>query len=244
MKTLFVLLIVFCLTVSAYAEEKGLPFNLKHYGNFKEMAYMKKVEGTVDLKTALAGKHIYGVGAIKNAEGEITVHDGKVWLSYGKDGLDKVTHEIPLGEQAALLVTAEAEKWKEIAIPRDMDDPALYEFILAEAGKSGLDIGKPFPFLIEGMAKNLVWHILNGTEAKDTVKKHGHGEHKFLKSIIEKREQASVVLIGFYSADIQGIFTHPGESWHTHVIIKDENKAGHVEKFGAGKGSILKLPML
>lgn len=46
----------------------------------------------------------------------------------------------------------------------------------------------------------------------------------------------STHILGFYSADIQGVFTHPGESWHTHVIIKNENKAGHVEKFGVGKG--------
>ncbi len=244
MRTLFILFIVFCTTVSAHAEEKGLPFNLKHYGNFKKMVHMKKVDGVVDLKTALDGKHIFGVGAIKNAEGEITVYDGKAWLSYGKDGLDKVTHKIPDGEQAMLLVTAEAEKWKEIIIPKNMDEPELYEFILAEAGKAGVNINKPFPFLIEGRAQNLVWHILNGIETTAADKKHGHSEHKFLKSIVEKRERVSAVLIGFYSADIQGVFTHPGELWHTHVIIKDEKKAGHVEKFGTGKGSVFKLPKL
>ncbi len=241
---IFILFIFFCMTASAHAEEKGVPFNLKHYGSFKEVVHMQKVEGVVDLKTALAGKHIYGVGAIKNAAGEITVYDGNVWLSYGKNGLDKVTHKIPDVEQATLLVTAEVEKWKEIAIPRDMDEPELYVFILAEAKKAGLDVNKPFSFLVEGSAKDLVWHILNGIETADQGRKHGHSEHNFLKNIVEKRERVSVALIGFYSADIQGIFTHPGESWHTHVIIKGENKAGHVEKFKSGKGSVLKLSVL
>jgi len=240
MRILFVLLTAICTAVFAYAGEKDLPFNLKHYGNFKEMVYMKKVDGVVDLKAALAGKHTYAVGAIKNAEGEITVYDGKVLLSYGKDGLDKVTREIPSGEQAELLVTAEAEKWKEAVIPKDMDERELYSFILDKAKDAGIDIKKPFPFLIEGRIKDLVWHVINGTETNMHGKKHGYGA---LKSIIEKREQVSAVIVGFYSADIQGVFTHPGESWHTHVILDDEKKAGHIEKFSAGKGAILKLPV-
>lgn len=242
MKVLLVLFALFCCVVPSRAEESGLPFDLKYYGSFKKMMHMKKVDGVVDIKSALTGIHIYAVGAIKNAQGEIIVHDGKVWLSYGKDGLDRVTHEIPEGEQAMLLVTAEVERWKEIIIPKDMGEPELYEFILAEAKKAGLDTKNPFPFLIEGQANNLVWHVINGTNTHD-MSGHGHGGHNFIKSIVEKREQVSVVLTGFYSADIQGVFTHPGESWHTHVIIKDENKAGHVEKFGVLKNSTLKLPV-
>lgn len=243
MRILLVIFTAFCTAVFAYAGENILPFNLKHYGNFKRMVHMKKVDGVVDLKTALEGKHIYGVGAIKNAEGEITVYDGKVWLSYGKDGIDKVTREIPSGEQAALLVTAEVEKWKGIAIPRDMREQEFYSFILDKAKDVGIDIKRPFPFLIEGQINNLVWHVINGPETLGAGIMHGHGAHKFLKSIAEKREQVSAVIVGFYSADIQGVFTHPGESWHMHVIIGNENKAGHVEKFGVGKGAVLKLPV-
>lgn len=243
MRILSVIFAAFCTAVFAYAEENILPFNLKHYGNFKKMVHMKRVDGIIDLKTALNGKHVYAVGAIKNAEGEITVHDGKVWLSYGKDGLDKAVHGISSGEQAMLLVTAEAEKWKGSAISKDMDERELYSFILDKAEAEGIDIKKPFPFLIEGHIKDLSWHVINGTETIGAGKMHGHGVHKFLKSIVERREQVSAVIVGFYSADVQGVFTHPGESWHTHVIIGNENKAGHVEKFGVGKGAILKLPV-
>ncbi len=245
MRILFAIFATLCTAVFAYAGENMLPFNLKYYGNFKKMVHMKKVDGIVDLKTALDGKHVYAVGAIKNAEGEITVRDGKVWLSYGRDGLDKPVHEIPSGEQAALLVTAEVEKWKEIAIPKDMDEPELYSFILAEAKKAGLDTNKPFPFLINGSVQNIVWHVINGTNELNMHRMHihGYGENSLLEKLVEKREAVTALLIGFYSANIQGVFTHPGESWHTHVIIKDENKAGHVEKFGVGKDSVLKLPV-
>ncbi|MEK6673908.1 MAG: acetolactate decarboxylase [Nitrospirota bacterium] len=224
--------------------ETTLPFSLKHYGSFKKMMHMKKVDGVVDLKTALNGKQIYGVGAIKNAEGEITVHDGKAWLSYGKDGMDKVTHEIPEGEQAMLLVTAQVEKWQDLFIPKDMAESELHVFMLEQAKKSGIDTEKPFPFLIEGQLKNLTWHVIDGTTT-GTGGGHNqaHGEHSFIRKLIEHNEKTSSIIIGFYSADIHGVFTHPGESWHVHVIFKDEKKAGHVENYGVLKNSTLKLPV-
>lgn len=233
MRILIFLFTICCMAVSSYAGE------LKYYGNFKKMMHMKDVSGVVNLRTALTGKHINAVGAIKNAEGEITVYDGQVWLSYGENGSYKVRHEVPPEEQAMLLVTAEVEKWKSVIIPKDMDEFELYEFILAEAKKSGVNTNKPFPFLIEGVALNLRWHVINGTKAHDM---HGHGGHEFINSIVETSENSECVLIGFYSSDIQGIFTHPGESWHIHTIIKGKDKAGHVEKFSVGKRSILKIP--
>ena len=244
MKILLVLFALFCGVVPSQAEESGLPFDLKYYGSFKKMMHMKKVDGVVDLKTAFDGSHIYGVGAIKNAEGEIAVYDSKAWLSYGKYGMDKVTHEIPEGEQAMLLVTAEVKKWQELVVPKDMSEPELYEFILEQAKQSGINTETPFPFLIEGQLKDLTWHVINGTNSgSGGGHNQAHGEHSFIKKLMGLKERSPATLIGFYSANIQGVFTHPGESWHTHVIIKDEKKAGHVEKFGVLKNSTLKLPV-
>lgn len=244
MKILLVLFALFCCVVPSQAEESGLSFDLKYYGSFKKMMHMKKVDGVVDLKAALTGRNIYAVGAIKNAEGEIIVHDGMVWLSYGKDGMDKVTREIPDGEQATLLVTAKVEKWQELVVLKDMSEPELYEFVLEQAKQSGINTEKPFPFLIEGQLKDLTWHVINGTNSgSGGGHNQAHGEQSFIKKLMGLKERSQATLIGFYSAGIQGVFTHPGESWHTHVIIKDENKAGHVEKFGVLKNSTLKLPV-
>ena len=58
------------------------PFNLRYYGNFKEVVHKKGVRGVVDLKTVSAAPHAYAVGAIKGGKGEITVIDSEVWLAY------------------------------------------------------------------------------------------------------------------------------------------------------------------
>lgn len=71
MRILLVLVIFVCSVVVSYAEGSALSFNMKHYGNYKEMIHDNRIGGAVNLRAALAGKHIYAVGAIKNAEGEV-----------------------------------------------------------------------------------------------------------------------------------------------------------------------------
>lgn len=218
------------------------PFNLRHYGNFKKMVHMKKVDGVVDLNTVLADPHVYAVGALKGGKGEITVIDSEVWLAYGKDGLGRIQRRIPEGEQAALLVTAQVKNWKEIVVPKRMSESELHDFILEQAERYGLNTNKPFPFLIEGPFQDVRWHVINGPnpELSEHFKGHG-GEPPFIQ-LKENIERTSGIIIGFYSADIKGVFTHPGESWHMHILIRDKEKAGHVDEVVVGKGAVLKLP--
>lgn len=114
------------------------------------MVHQRKIDGVVDLKMAVSAPHTYAVGAIKKGEGEITVHNSEVWLSYGKDGLNRTTRTIPESEQALLLVTAQVENWQEIVVPKNMSQPELYKFIIEQAEKYALAPNQPFPFLLEG----------------------------------------------------------------------------------------------
>ena len=106
--------------------------------------------------------------------------------------------------------------------------------ILKNAERYGLNTKKPFPFLIEGPFQDLRWHVINGPnpEFKGHFKGHG-GEPPFIQ-LKENMEQTSGIIIGFYSANIKEVFTHPGESWHLHILIGDE--------VAVGKGAVLKLP--
>jgi len=59
----------------------------------------------------------------------------------------------------------------------------------------------------------------------------------------EHRAETSGAVIGFYSAALQGVFTHPNESWHLHVIFEEEGAAGHVDAISVRAGAILRLPV-
>ena len=214
------------------------PFHLQSYGKFKKMVHLKKVGGVVDLKTALSGSHRFAVGAIKKGEGEITVVDSKVWLAYGREGPGKATRVIPEGEQAVLLVTAQVEEWQSIVVPKTLSESEMHHFVLEQAKKKGLDTKAPFPFLFEGPLASLKWHVINGLNPEF----RGHGGPPLFHQFKENREKTSGTVIGFYSAGIQGVFTHPGESWHLHILFWKEEKAGHVDEVVVGKGAVLKLP--
>lgn len=241
MKRLILIAVFSCLILaSVSARASSQPFNLHYYGNFKQMVQMKKIDGVVALKTALSPPSTYAVGAIKKGEGEITVFNSNVWLSYGKDGLNKTVRAIPKDEQAALLVTAQVNDWQEVVLPKNMFEPELNQFIVEQAKKHKIDPNIPFPFLLEGQFQDLEWHVIDGLNPQF----RGHGGPPPFIQLTEQRKQIPAMVVGFYSAATQGVFTHPGSSWHSHVLFQDENKAGHVDRMAVQKDSILKLPKI
>ena len=237
-KLLYISALIFLPLVTPSLAQEMAPFKLTHYGHFKKMMHMKKTDGVIDLKQAIRRPHLYGVGATGHGTSEITVVDGKLWLDYGADGLGNAKHEPLKAEQAVILVTAEVSKWRNINVPRDMDASELHVFIISQAESNGLAPETPFPFMIEGRYFNLDWHVLNGRNNGD-----GHGSGGLYKKIKEHRKDTTGAVVGFYSAAVQGVYTHPGESWHLHLVIEKEGKAGHIDTISVRKGAVLKLPV-
>jgi alpha-acetolactate decarboxylase len=229
--------IIFCQPVFSFAQSP-VPFAITNYGNFKQMMHTGKTDGVVNLQEALDLPHIYAVGAIAQGAGEITVIDGQVWLDYSADGLGNAQRKIPAGEKAVLLVRAQVENWLSVKVPEDMSIQALHVFILAQAEAHGLDPMEPFPFLLEGSFYKVDWHLVNGKRTPAAGQKHFPPFNK----LTDHRDQAEGMVIGFYSASNQGAYTHPGESWHLHIVF-DTEEAGHLDALSVKEGALLKLPV-
>ncbi len=228
-----------CFAAVTAAKDVAQPsFNMRYYGNFRKMIQDNNFEGVVELERVMSGPHIYAVGILKNAEGEITALDGETWLNYGKDGINKTVNQIKKGEKASLLITASVEKWQTVIVPSDMSENELYAFALEQARRAGLNIKSPFPFMVDGKVKKLVWDVLDGTDT-DPAKKTNQ---LFLRKLVGYREEATVVLLGLYPGEFQNEFNYPGELWHIHVFFKNDNNTGHVNAFSVLKGSKLELP--
>lgn len=222
--------------INAHAEDIGI----QSYGHYKKMIHMKKTTGVVDLHKAIPSANSYAVGAIQKGLGEITVIDGKVWLDYGKDGIGNSLNTIPADEQAVLLVTSQVKKWQSAKIPNALSKEELFQAILQKAGELGLNANGPFPFLLEGSFKKLIIHVINGQDPKFS----GHGgQAKLFRQAKEERNNQKATVVGFYSASNQGIYTHPGESWHLHAVIREENIGAHVDGISTNENIILKLPL-
>lgn len=230
---------VFSIALAAQVAHAVMPFELKYYGNLREIIKKKTPEGIVELYEALAEPHTYAVGILKNAEGEITALDGEVWLNYGKDGIDKTFNQVPKGEKAMFLVTAQVEKWLKITIPAAMSEQQLHGFVLEQARKSGLDIREPFPFLITGTFRDVVWNVMDGVEQGTDARR----PQLLWKKLVGYREETQGVVVGFYPASLHAEICHPGEYWHVHMLFTRAKVTGHVSAFSVVGGSQLELPL-
>jgi alpha-acetolactate decarboxylase len=230
-------LLLLSLLISGIAAAEAV--EVKSYGHYKKMIHMKNTDGVVGLKMAIPKHNSYAVGAIQDGAGEITVLNGKIYLDYGKDGMGNSIHTIPPHEKAVLLATSSVDKWQSTKIKKPLAKEDLFKAILSKAKEMGLDVKKPFPFLLEGRFKDLQIHVINGKNPK--FGGHGSKEKMFHMAKQTKGHQAATI-VGFYSADDQGTYTHPGESWHLHAIIDDIG--AHVDEIHSGMNVVLKLPMV
>lgn len=211
------------------------------YGAYREMIQQRKTDGVVELQAALPAVNGYAVGAVEHGSGEITLLDGKLYLDYGADGMGNSVHTTPQGEKAVLLAVSEVEQWQSVVIEEPLDQEDLFMEILGLAMDAELDIDKPFPFLLEGNFSELEIHVINKRNPDFT----GPGSKvKFYHQHREQRNNQQATIVGFYSALKQGVYTHPGESWHLHAVIEDENIGAHVDGIASGTNIILKLPAL
>src|SRR5689334_9078998 len=75
------------------------PYDIETFGAFRLLILAGDFSPKVMLATAMAKQPTIGVGAIADARGEIAIDDGKLVVSYGREG----AHPAADAESAALL---------------------------------------------------------------------------------------------------------------------------------------------
>ena len=192
----------------------------------------------VGLDTLLPGPHLYALGALAGLDGEVTIIDDRVWLSRpGRDGPDTVRPE-ESREGAALLVDARVERWMELRVERDVMYSELGDEIARLAKEH--DVRAPFPFLIEGEVHELDWHVVDGAKLA-SIERPTHVDH--MRTAQRGWESwADAVLLGFYSTEHHGLFTHRDSDIHIHAVLDDPPLTGHVDGVVIPKGTLVKLP--
>ncbi|MBT3571193.1 MAG: decarboxylase, partial [Flavobacteriales bacterium] len=179
------------------------------------------------------------LGAVENLKGEVLILDGIPSVSYvkGNDSSKTMMLDDSFEKNACLLVLASVEEWESINIPNTVVTYEEFEGYVAEtAAEKGIDIEKPFPFMIEGLAKSFDWHIIDWPE-NDT--EHSHEKHIY-SGLYGTLENQTVEMLGFYSNKHHAIFTHHSTNMHVHV--KSDKATGHADNFTLGENMILKLP--
>ncbi len=227
------------------SKKEGL---VEYVGAQKTIFVTGKALSVVSLEDMTGRKGLYAMGPIDGFDGEITIFDSKPFITKvrGKDFVMDNTFR----HGAFFLVWTEQSKWKDVPVPPSVRGYVdLQQFVKEQAQASGIDVAKPFPFLLAGTPVEIKWHInVDRTEGKPITKE------LFVKSkehFITKDEPADI--IGFYSDHHGGVFIadyapaiKKGSGIknviHIHFVSRVSKAAGHIDDLTLGEGMVLKLP--
>ena len=234
LKQILAVLLVILLVVSCKPNSKGVEVN---YSGALRSMMSGNLEATAALDSLSKKPHLYALGAFENLKGEIQIFDGKALNTVIAS--EELVFDTTFDKKAVLIVYAEVADWLSVDIPDDINSSAkLEKFIEEQASKNGIDTEKPLPFLIEGKAQSLSWHIINW---KDGDTEHTHQNHKEsgLNGVEKNKE---VEIIGFFSKSHKAVFTHHTTFLHMHFKTDDNKIAGHIDDLEIGNEMLLKLP--
>jgi acetolactate decarboxylase len=221
---------------------------VEYVGAQKDIFVSGKAASVVSLEDLAGRKGLYAMGPVDGLDGEITVYDSKPYITKvrGKDFVMDNTFK----HGAFFLVWTEQTKWKDVAVPDTVKGYVdLQKFVKASAQAAGIDVTKPFPFLLSGTPVEIKWHInIDRTEGKPITKE------LFLKSkepFITKNEPVDI--IGFYSEHHAGVFltaTTPVikegsgmlNAIHIHLVSRTSKASGHIDDITFGDNMVLRLP--
>jgi len=198
----------------------------------------------VTLADALSQPHAYAVGALAGLAGEITILDGEVWIARPRGTVLHVDGPTTdSADSAAMLTVAHVHRWDEIKIDEALSGDDLERFVADQARGRGLDLKRPFPFLIEGQVTDLQTHVINGACPMKPGVRLASDQQPW-RFQLELPDDARIV--GFYAANSVGKLTHPGTSVHAHALfkVKGVTVTAHVERVAIAAGATLRLPVI
>jgi len=227
------------------ARKEGL---VEYVGAQKDIFVSGKASSVVSLEDLAGRKGLYAMGPIDGLDGEITIFDSKPYITQVRGTEYIMDNTFKHG--AFFLVWAEQANWQDVPVPNSVKGYVdLQRFVKEAAQKAGIDVTKPFPFLLAGTPVEIKWHInVDRTDGKPITKE------LFLKSkqpYVTKNEPVDIV--GFYAEHHAGVFLTQfapaikegsglENAIHIHLISRTSKAAGHIDNITFGDGMVLRLP--
>lgn len=235
------LLLLGCATTDASTGANARNGPVQVHGALRSMMHAGETGTTVTLDELLPNPILYAVGALTDLAGEITIIDGKAYLSFPDDGTDHGRTEVSPRSNAAatLLVTAEVPAWRHMVTASPIPFEDIGDAIAGLAAEAGLDPESRFVFLVRGEVEDLDWHVIDGSRLADGSATH---EDHLAASIRGRLPRASATLVGFHSTRDQGIFTHMDATTHIHCVLHEPLASGHVDHVTIPAGTTIAFP--
>lgn len=218
--------------VSCVSSEKQKISEVKNAGSMHQMMMSGDISGKLFLNQ-IKSQNLYGIGPLEKLKGEITVVNGKPYVSTvslaGKPVVQKNWES-----SAVFFVYADSKEWVESEVNHPVESKRMLNKLIAEALDSySIDHEKKVLFKIHANARSLKYHILN----LDKQESNFHKSHRFSKKVYDIKS-SPVEIVGFWSPQkMMGIFTHRGDRTHLHFISSDEKHSGHVDSLKLDSGA-------
>jgi acetolactate decarboxylase len=183
---------------------------------------------------------LYAVGPVAGLAGEVTIVDGKLLLAEVEHGKIKPSSDYSKG--ASFLVWANVPQWR-AAVPAGASigsQAELEKLIEAKAREAGLDVEQPFPFLLKGNFDNVKYHVVRPPQGGAG---HGSAASPSDSALNAEATRTSATIVGFFSRNHEGVFTHRGSHAHLHVVLQSGD-SGHVDELAFGPDVLLILPRI
>ncbi len=194
------------------------------------------IDGHIDLSTLSRLEHLYAVGPAEGLKGEVSIFDSVPSISRVAGGV--ITTETDFNVNACFLVYAQVNDWHQVPLAEAvMDEKALEAGTVQVALELGIDVRRPFPFMIRATPEHASFHIL---DKRDGLRHNSELHEKAKVRFTIVREPVEV--IGFYSSRHRGIFTPPNANVHMHIKTIDGRMSGHLETIRLEPGATLCVP--
>ena len=210
---------------------------IKYAGALKNVTELLDSSNAIFLDTITPHRRLYGLGPLAGMSGEILIIDGRPYVS--KINRSNRNHvRMTFDAKSPYFVYTHVRGWQEAELPEDsiLNNQNLGRHLEYLAKKQGIDVNKPFPFMLKGEFKKLSYHISYMPKKNSKSKKPLPEESK-------TEENANVIIVGFFSKHHQGIFTQPGSNVVMSFMTTTASKVGQIDELVLrGKRVQLMLP--
>ncbi|MCB0398656.1 MAG: acetolactate decarboxylase [Winogradskyella sp.] len=215
--------ILFCLSCKSNKEEQqnSTYTDVVSIAAMKDVMWKGELFSKIKLDTINPKSGLYGLGPKAYLRGEIVINNGKTYVSRVLTDSTMTVKEMADAE-APFFVYANVNDWNTIELPLKIKTIKDLETFIDTQTK---DQKRPFAFKLDGSISKATIHIQNlpkGTKVSSPKEAHQGQTNYYLQN-------ENVEIIGFFSTEHQGVFTHHDSFLHMHLITKDETKMGHLD---------------
>lgn len=191
-------------------------------GAMKNVMWKGELGSSISLDSISNKQGLYGIGPESYLTGELLINNGKSYVSrVTSDSTMFVEQKFDVS--APFFVYANVNKWEEIELPQSI---RTIKYVEKYVDEKTIKNKRPFAFKLIGNISKAVIHIQNlpeGTKVSSPDEAHQGQTNYVLKN-------EDVEVIGFFSTEHKGVFTHHDSYIHLHLITKDEQKMGHLDE--------------